>query len=158
MTETSPCSTPEASQFDFWVGVWELSWPAEQTGGEPGELATGSNVIAHRFGKCVVEENFATGDGSFLGHSVSVYDEKASSWRQTWVDSSGGYLLFEGGMRDGVMELRTPAVAEEGEQIVQRMVFTDIEENSLTWHWQRSGDDGETWDELWTIQYRRRQQ
>lgn len=156
MTETPACSAPEASQFDFWLGEWDLSWPAEQTGGDPGELATGTNVITHRFGNCVVEENFATSDGSFLGHSVSVYDEKTASWRQTWVDSSGGYLLFEGGVREGVMELRTPTVEEDGHTVVQRMVFTDIEEDSLAWHWQRSRDGGEQWEELWTIRYVRR--
>ena len=157
MTEaTQPCSTLEASQFDFWLGEWDLRWPAEQTGGKPGGMATGTNVITRRFGNCVVEENFATSDESFLGHSVSVYDEGTGSWRQTWVDSSGGYLLFEGGMVGDEMELRTEVVEENGEQIVRRMVFTDIEESSLTWHWQRSADGGETWNELWTIAYARR--
>lgn len=156
VNETAPCSAPEASQFDFWLGEWDLSWPAEQTGGNPGEVATGTNVITKRFGNCVVEENFATADESFRGHSVSVYDEKAASWRQTWVDSSGGYLLFQGGIRGGIMELRTPAIAADGATIVQRMLFTEVDEDSLTWRWQRSQDGGENWDEVWTIRYLRR--
>ena len=151
-----PCSSPEASQFDFWVGEWDLSWPADQTGGESGGTATGTNRIQHRFGNCVIEENFSSTDGSFLGHSVSVYDPDAGVWKQTWVDNVGGYLLFEGGMKDGFMELRTPVVEQDGEQVVQRMVFTEVTDDSLVWRWQGSRDGGNSWNDLWTISYFRR--
>lgn len=154
--QPAPCSSPEASQFDFWIGEWDLSWPAEQTGGEAGETGTGTNRIEHRLGGCVVEESFATTDGKFLGHSVSVYDTNAGVWKQTWVDNTGGYLLFEGGIRGGQMELRTAVVEQDSERIVQRMVFTEVAESSIVWRWQGSRDDGESWNDLWTITYRRR--
>lgn len=151
--QPAPCSAPEASQFEFWLGNWNLSWPAEQTGGEPGSTATGTNRIEYRFGNCVVEENFATSDGAFQGHSVSVYDPNAGRWKQTWVDNTGGYLLFEGGMAGDEMELRTATVERDGERIVQRMVFSEISGDSLTWRWQGSRDGGESWNDLWTIDY-----
>lgn len=154
MTDTrSPCTSAEARQFDFWLGKWDLSWPAEQTGGENGDKGTGTNRLERLFGDCVIEENFSTSDGKFMGRSLSVYDEKEGLWRQTWVDSSGGYLVFTGGMNHGEMELRTASVERDGETVVSRMVFTDIAANSLTWHWQGSRDGGETWKELWTISY-----
>lgn len=156
MTDTPrPCISPEARQFDFWLGEWDLSWPAEQTGGESGEKGTGTNRLERLFGDCVIEESFSTSDGKFQGRSLSVYDETAALWRQTWVDSSGGYLVFTGGMNGQDMELRTAPVDREGETVVSRMVFTDIAVNSLTWHWQGSRDGGETWNELWTISYQR---
>jgi hypothetical protein len=157
MTDSpKPCSSPEARQFDFWLGEWDLNWPAEQTGGEAGEKGTGTNRLGRLFGDCVIEENFATDDGRFEGRSLSVYDEAAGLWRQTWVDSSGGYLVFTGGLNNGEMELRTAAVERDGETVVSRMVFTDITDDSLIWHWQGSRDGGETWNELWTISYKRR--
>jgi len=152
----APCSSADARQFDFWLGDWDLSWPAEQTGGEEGERQTGTNRITRLFGDCVIEENFATDDGKLSGHSVSVYDERARLWRQTWVDSSGGYLVFTGGLDGGDMELRTQPVPEGGETKVQRMVFSQITANSLEWSWQGSRDDGSRWTELWNICYRRR--
>ncbi|MGD2102288.1 MAG: DUF1579 family protein [Acidimicrobiia bacterium] len=151
-----PCSSPEARQFDFWLGEWDLTWPADQSGGNEGEIGTGHNEIRRMYGDCVIEENFTTDDGSFRGHSVSVYDERARLWRQTWVDSSGGYLVFTGSFADNVMTLATEPVERDDETVVQRMVFSEIEEGSLQWAWQGSRDGGATWNDLWNISYRRR--
>lgn len=156
MSDTqTPCSSMEARQFDFWLGKWDLSWPAEQTGGEKGNTATGTNQITRLFDDCVIEENFATSDGRYLGRSVSVYDTRTDGWHQTWVDNMGGYLVFTGGFDGTTMELRTPATERNSEQAVQRMVFSDIAEDSLEWTWQNSSDGGDTWEEIWTISYRR---
>lgn len=156
MAEAAPCASDEARQFDFWLGDWELSWPAEQTGGEQGTRGSGSNRIDKLFGECVIEENFSTDDASFRGHSVSVYDEDSGIWRQTWVDSAGGYLVFSGQFDDGVMELRTEPRERDGNITIQRMRFTDITHDSLEWVWQGSRDGGATWDDLWNISYTRR--
>jgi hypothetical protein len=157
MPETKiPCASAEARQFDFWLGDWDLTWPAEQTGGEPGERAKGTNRITRLFDKCVIEENFATADQSFLGHSVSVYDENAGIWRQTWVDNAGGYLTFTGRFDGETMELRTESSQRDGEPVIQRMVFAEISPDALEWAWQGSRDGGVTWSNLWNISYRRR--
>ena len=154
---TQPCSRPEARQFDFWLGEWDLSWPAEQTGGAKGEIATGTNRITKLFGECVIEENFSTSDGAFLGHSASVFDVRTEQWRQTWVDNMGGYLVFTGGYADHAMELRTEPAERDGQTFIQRMVFSDIAPDSLRWNWQNSTDAGHTWHDVWTITYRRRE-
>lgn len=157
MSDTStPCGSEQARQFDFWLGDWDLTWPAEQSGGESGETMAGSNRITRLFDDCVIEENFTTTDASFRGHSVSVYDERAGLWRQTWVDSAGGYIVLSGSYDGETMELRTEATEREGETVVQRMVFSDIDVDSLQWSWQGSRDGGATWNDLWNISYRRR--
>ena len=45
-----PCESLEARQFDFWLGEWDLTWPAEQTGGGAGEigLRPGARVLEER--------------------------------------------------------------------------------------------------------------
>ena len=151
----SPCSTPEARQLDFWLGEWELTWPAEQMGGAQGDLGRGRNSITRLFDDCVIEENFMTDDASYGGHSVSVYDVSAGVWRQTWVDSAGGYLWLTGGEVDGQMILSTEPVEKGAGVAVNRMVFADVETDSLEWVWQRSDDGGSTWTDLWNISYRR---
>lgn len=153
----SPCGSAEARRFDFWLGEWNLTWPAEQAGGEPGATMSGINRIAKLFGPCAIEENFSTDDGSFQGHSVSVYDESSGLWRQTWVDSAGAYLSFTGGMEGADMVLSTePVHAKDGRIVVNRMVFSDITTDSLFWRWQGSPDGGSAWEDRWTITYRRR--
>lgn len=152
-TRPDPPDDPERS-FDFWLGSWQLSWPAEQTGGAAGETARGSNRIEFLWGDRVVQENFAA-EGGFEGKSWSVYHPASGEWRQTWVDNAGGYLLFRGGFANGVMELRTDPVDHEGGRLVQRMVFRDIAADALCWDWQRSDDGGGSWRDLWNIRYRR---
>ena len=146
----APCSSEEARQLDFWIGEWELSWDG----------GTGTNDIGRRFGDCVIEENFA-GDmpgGEFLGHSVSVYDALRGEWRQTWVDNRGGYLVFTGGIgEDGVMRLYgEPRELPDGRTQLTRMSWVNVREDSLDWHWERSFDDGESWEMAWAIHYTRR--
>ncbi len=150
-----PCSSPESNQFDFWLGDWKLTWPAEQTGGNPGERGEGRNSIEKMFGNCVVAENFEFAAGGYQGHSLSVYDARAETWRQTWVDSSGAYLSFTGKFDGQTMELRTEPFEYEGVTRVNRMVFKDIEPDSLRWEWQTSTDSGESWSDVWTIDYQR---
>lgn len=155
MQSAQSCNDPAHAQFDFWLGEWHLTWPAEQTGGAPGNEATGSNRVVHVLGGCVVEENFSMADGSLIGRSLSVYDQQRKLWRQTWVDNSGSYLVFTGEFDQERMVLQTEPVARDDEILVNRMVFRDIADDSLRWDWQGSRDGGESWTDLWNIRYRR---
>ncbi len=153
---TRPCDTPEGKQFDFWLGEWELSWPAEQWGGEKGKLGKGTNTINRVLGDCIIQEEFRFPEGNFDGSSVSVYNTKTGLWQQTWVDNQGSYLLFTGEFKNGAMELRTEPFERDGKTRVSRMVFNNIEQSSLDWDWQRSDDGGKTWADVWNIHYQRK--
>ncbi len=145
-----PCSSPEHRQFDFWVGTWDLTW------GDGENAGRGTNIISGEMNGCVIEENFTTlGEKPFVGNSLSVYDKAAGVWKQTWVDNSGGYLDFEGGMVGDSMILSRDAV-RDGKPVKQRMVFYNIAADSLDWDWQSSADGGATWKPLWQIHYTRR--
>ena len=143
----APCSALEASQFDFWAGDWDLSW---------GEDSKGTNVIRKIMDGCVVEERFDGGISTPLrGMSVSTFNAHTGRWHQTWVDNQGSYLDFAGEFRDGRMILQRPATID-GQAVLQRMVWYNIDSNQLDWNWERSDDVGETWQVLWQIHYVRR--
>jgi hypothetical protein len=141
-----PCSFPESSQFDFWVGKWNLIW---------GEGEMGTNNVQKILDGCVIYEQF---DGmpamDYQGKSFSVFNKYTQKWHQTWVDSKGNYLDFTGGFADGKMTLSRKA-HREGKEFLQKMVFHDIKPDSFTWSWYRSDDNGESWKLLWEIYYRR---
>jgi len=142
----NPCETEKAHQFDFWVGEWNLTW---------GEDQHGTNIVTKILGECVIREQFNGSPSSpLIGLSVSSYNHQLGQWQQTWVDNSGGYLDFTGEFRDGKMILSRQA-ERDGKVFLQRMVFYNIQENSLDWNWERSTDDGETWEVLWHINYER---
>ena len=48
-----PCSSTEATQFDFWVGDWDLTWTDKN-----GNLQTGTNRVTKILNGCVMEKNF----------------------------------------------------------------------------------------------------
>lgn len=145
--QPAPCSAPEARQFDFWVGDWDLTW---------GKDGKGTNTVRSILDGCVIEENFASiSSGDFRGKSVSMYNPRLGKWQQTWVDNAGGYLDFVGGFADGKMTLSRRA-EKDGRPGIQRMVFYNITPDSMDWDWELSADEGRTWDLKWRIHYQRR--
>src|SRR3954454_17888366 len=87
---------------DFWIGDWTVSWPG----------GTGTNQIRRILNDKVVEELFECHgeDGSLYGRSHSVIDAADGRWKQTWVDSSGGYLDFVGISVDGRISFQRSTV------------------------------------------------
>jgi len=146
-----PCTSPEFSQFDFWVGNWHASRIDSE-----GKVQKGTNIITKELGGCVIEENFATGDNTFIGRSLSMYNSVKKIWQQTWVDNAGSYLDFTGGLDGDRMILWRNAVTKSGKEILQRMVFYDITSESFTWNWESSSDKGVTWNLLWQISYKKK--
>jgi hypothetical protein len=143
------CTAAEHRQFDFWIGNWTARYVSN------GKEVTGSNRIAAALNHCVIIENFDGTPGSPLkGYSHSVYDRTDGRWKQTWVDNSGGYLDFVGGWEGDRMVL-TRTATRQGKTFRQRMVWFDIRAEAFTWHWERSDDDGKTWQINWKIDYRR---
>lgn len=151
VAQDSACSSPESRQFDFWIGEWKLEWTTEDN--QPG---TGTNVVQKILGSCVIEENFSTSDKSFVGKSFSVYNPNKKLWQQTWVDNTGIYLDFTGGLDDGKMILSRLLTTKDGKVFNQRMVFHNIRQNEFWWNWEQSTDDGKTWNLLWMIHYSRK--
>lgn len=138
---------PRATQFDFWLGAWDLT-----SGGKP----AGTNSITRELDGAVVMEHFVSNkEGGLRGISVSVFNANTGQWQQTWVDNQGAYLDFTGGFHDGKMILQRHA-SKAGQEFLQRMVWYNITPDSLDWSWQRSDDSGTTWKTLWPIHYRRK--
>ncbi len=131
-----------ARQFDFWLGDWDCTWA---------EGGVGTNSVYLDLADKVVVESF---DGrptlDYQGLSFSVYDRAAGLWRQTWVDTDGNYLTFEGRWADGEMDLRR----RDGDALL-RMRWHAIAGDSLEWSYERSDDDGAGWSPVWEIGYRR---
>lgn len=145
-TPPPPCSGEEFRQLDFWVGTWDLTWGAGENAG------TGTNVITREMGNCVIEENFS--GGGLIGNSLSLYHAPAEKWRQTWVDNQGGYFDLIGGPDDEGFRLDLVKLHDKTPTL--RMIWRNIEADSLDWIWQKSEDEGKTWEDRWKIHYVRR--
>jgi len=136
-----------ATQFDFWIGDWDLTWA---DGGR-----ARNRVRSVLGGRVILEEFDASPADDLQGMSVSVYDPALGRWQQTWVDNTGNYWHFSGGFADGRMVLSTTD-RRGGEEVARRMLWHHIAADELDWAWQRSTDAGATWTTLWDVHYRRR--
>ena len=152
MTETQTARAadtpaPEARQFDFWLGDWDVTW---------GEGERARNRVEAILDGCVVQENFDGAPSSPLqGMSLSVYSASQRQWHQTWVDNSRNYWSFSGGWQGDRMVLGTE-VERDGRPVRLRMVWFNIRRDTLDWNWERSDDGGLTWSVQWHLRYTRR--
>ncbi len=153
-----PCSGPEYRQLDFWVGEWDLEFIQQD-----GSVGKATNRITRdEYGSCAISEHFVlpgggAGGADFMGGSYSIYDAQTKSWRQMWVDNSGGMFDLRGGPAKGQphrFELVT--VEPRGpEKATLRMIWEDVTPDSLTWRWQSRSQDG-SWKDRWVLRYKRR--
>lgn len=136
-----------AETFDFWVGNWDAYW---------NDSLKGDNIINKILEDRILQENFTTLDNSFTGKSWTVFDSANSTWKQTWVDNTGAYIIFTGGEEaDGVALYTEERTNKKGEKYYMRMIFQNIKKDGFDWNWQSSVDK-ETWKTMWSIKYRRR--
>src|ERR1041385_4254777 len=135
--QAAACTEPQQAQFDFWIGEWDLTWPASALG----NAGHGSNSIKKVMGGCVVQESFS-GEAAMplRGMSVSRFDPMAGKWKQTWVDNEGSYLDFTGNFQNSQMILQRQASRPDGTRFLQRMVWKSISARELDWSWERSLD------------------
>jgi len=146
--QPKPCSDPAFSQFDFWLGEWDLTY---------NDTAHATNSIRRVNDGCTIEENFNDPGQGFRGQSWSVYNPSTKQWQQTWVDNQGGYIVLTGEFKDGKMVLTTqPVKNKNGVDVISRMIFYNIEKNSFDWSWEKSEDEGKSWKTSWAIHYTRK--
>lgn len=152
-THTSINELDASEYFDFWVGEWDLTWQASN-----GTTEKGMNTIERVLNGKVIKENFEATTGKlkgYIGKSYSVYNPSSGKWKQTWVDNSGGYLDFVGKFEDNKRIFIREGQDRNGNPIMQRMVFYDITEDSFTWDWEKSTNNGKSWQLQWRIAYQR---
>ncbi len=146
-----------ARDFDFWVGEWDVVGP-------DGRLV-GSNSITRVFpdgvsggGAGMLHEHWR-GRGGVEGRSLNGYDAARGVWHQTWMDSTGGILVLEGGLRGGAMVLEGRVAREDDPRHSdpQRITWW-ADGDGMRQLWETSTDDGRTWTVAFDGRYRRRGQ
>ncbi|MEZ5306021.1 MAG: hypothetical protein R2684_02630 [Pyrinomonadaceae bacterium] len=143
----NPCLyNDKAKEFNFWLGNWDVFVKDKKVG--ENLIETGSNG-------CVLVENWSNLAGG-TGKSLNVYDGKEGVWKQFYVGSQGGVLLFSGGLEGNVMRLRGETKGPKGEKIDNILEFHKLEDGSVRQKWDQSSDGGKTWTTVWDSIYRKK--
>jgi hypothetical protein len=133
-----PCSAAEYRQFDFWLGDWNVYGP-------DGRLA-GTNDVTREFDGCVLQEHWvAAGSPPQRGSSFNTWSAATRRWHQTWVDSTGGFLLLDGALKDGAMVLQGERPGRAGELVQHRITWSVLDGGRVRQLWESSRDDGKAW-------------
>lgn len=92
------CCTSQHSQFDFWVGNWQVT----DTAGN----VLGTNLVEKHYDKCIVQENWKSTKVN-RGTSFNHYQPIDSTWNQLWLDNQGSILNLKGKWNGNAMVLRS---------------------------------------------------
>lgn len=127
------CETdPRYSEFDFWLGEWEVFVDGNKVG---------ENTIAKEEGGCLVLEKWTDVNGG-TGQSYNYFNPDSGKWRQVWV-SSYMAIDYEGGLtEDGSMELHGEiTVFNTGKS--QKMLgrWTLLEDGTVRQHFAQFDED-----------------
>lgn len=144
-----PCEgMPEAAEFDFWLGQWEVR-------GADGRLL-GHNTVTREDGGCSVHESWDGNAGS-TGSSVTFYLPSRGQWRQVWVGSGGTHFDMTGGLNDGEMHLEgTIEYLDQDQVIAFRGTWTVGAGGRVRQRMEQFDLVSQTW-ELWFDGFYRRQ-
>ncbi|HET6265098.1 MAG TPA: hypothetical protein VFD95_09580 [Usitatibacter sp.] len=131
-----PCAAAHSREFDFWIGDWDVFVP-------DGKLA-GTNRISAIYG-CVLHEQWKT--PKMEGQSFNRFDPDRGVWHQTWVDSTGGLLMIEGGLRDGAMVMSDATLpGRKDPAVVNEITWSRMPDGTVRQHWRLTKDGGKTWE------------
>lgn len=123
------CCTEKHSEFDFWIGTWEVT--------NPDGTKAGENTIEKIQGKCILQENWTSASPGYTGTSNNFYNYKAKQWEQIWVDNQGQSLHLKGNKVGNQMILRTDNETNaEGKTFFHRVTWTENEDGSVRQLWE----------------------
>jgi hypothetical protein len=149
-----PCrAMPEAKQFDFWIGQWDVS-PWAVASPLPGQQL-GFNDVHPILEHCVVFENWRAANGG-EGKSFNYYDTNVHKWRQVWMADSGGPLDYTGEYRDGAMRFTAWTLDAQGKRVEQKLTFFNIAPDTVRQLFEASSDGGKSWTPTFDGRYVRR--
>ncbi|MBO9669464.1 MAG: hypothetical protein J7485_02990 [Sphingobium sp.] len=142
------CTDAAHRQFDFWLGGWDV-YPAGS------DKPVARSVIESVYGGCGVRENWLPLNGAG-GGSLNNYDTPSGKWHQSWIDSSGTRVEFEGGLVDGKMVLTGTHKSgpNAGKGLLVRMTFTPLPSGWVRQFGEQSSDNGATWQAQYDFTYK----
>jgi hypothetical protein len=164
---TMPATTPapEAAQFDFLVGQWEVD-VKPRVGGLAAMIHGAPRLVGiwkawRAFDGFGVDDELRIVDGNgnprSLSRNLRVWDASERHWKLTGLDVyRARFTSATAQWQDGEMRLEGRGTDAEGKPYVTRTRFFDISADAFHMQQDRSSDDGQTWDEAVLVMDARR--
>jgi hypothetical protein len=125
--ENCICCTEKYTQFDYWVGNWEVY--------DLNEKLIGTNKITKEYDNCLLRESWKS-QGKLRGTSTNFYDKSDDSWNQVWVDNTGFVLRLKGGLIQGNMVLKSELTEGNNGKFYHQISWIKNENGTITQLWE----------------------
>ena len=142
------CTAPEFTQYDFWVGWWDV-YPTGQ------DKVVGTSLIEKLYDGCTIRENWQPGR-RLGGGSLSAYRPEEKVWKQIWTDSGNSWGVFEGTFENGKMVLSGwwEGVNGPGTKAYTRTTWSRNPDGSVRQAGEARSEDGKTWSPTFDFTYK----
>jgi hypothetical protein len=146
--DADSCTTnPGNRQLDYWLGNWKIG----------AEVSSGNahSTVSLSLDKCLVVENWDGGRGHY-GQNVFGYSADDKSWYGMFADNEGRVHVFTSGkVSSGTAEFEGKSHGPNGQSILNRVKVTQLNPNKVEQTWEKSNDNGATWNLVFRGEYSR---
>lgn len=149
-TVKKPCSSIEYSQFDFWVGNWNVY-------NDKGALI-GVNNIVKMTNACTIQENWTSKTSKSKGTSYNYFNKIDNSWNQVWIDNSGFSLILKGKFEKGKMILNSEIIKSKKGSYRNQIIWEKKKDNSVVQIWNYINENGKVIKEVFKGLYKKREE
>jgi hypothetical protein len=165
--EDPACTSPEARQFDFWLGDWAIEQRILRQDGSYAEFPARTSVRSAAAGCALVEEWRGTVEFFWAGmeapaelHGLSVraWNPGAREWVIHWLDDMNPALgePFVGVFEAGRGTFTQTTTGPDGVDRTSRITFENPAVGVVEWSLASSRDGGESWTTLWSMHMTRK--
>ena len=134
-------------QLDYFLGNWKVS--------APGSSPNAHSTVTLSLDKCLVVENWDGGRGH-LGQNVFGYSADDKSWYGMFADNEGRVHVFTSGkITDGTAKFEGTSRGPNAEPVLNRVKVIRLNPNEVQQTWEKSNDNGATWNVVFRGEYSR---
>jgi len=147
-TDAAPCAAnSENRQLDYWLGNWKI--------GAAGSSGNAHSTVSLSLDKCLVVENWDGGRGHY-GQNIFGYSADDKSWYGMFADNEGRVHVFTSGkVSSGSAEFEGTSRGPNGESLLNRVKVIRVGPNKVEQTWEKSSDNGVTWNVVFRGEYSR---
>jgi hypothetical protein len=145
--DVSCATSPENQQLNYWLGNWKI--------GAEGSSGNAHSTVTLSLDKCLVVETWDGGRGH-RGQNVLGYSADDKSWYGMFADNEGRVHVFTSSkVSSGSAEFEGSSRGPNGETVLNRVKVIRISPNKVEQTWEKSRDNGTTWNLVFRGEYTR---
>lgn len=146
-TPDSCATNAENRQLDYWLGHWKI--------GAEGSSGNAQSTVSLSLDRCLVIENWDGGRGHY-GQNIFGYSADDKSWYGMFADNEGRVHVFTSGkVVSGRAEFEGASRGPNGESVLNRVKVVRLNPNKVEQTWEKSTDNGGTWNVVFRGEYSR---